>query len=558
MALLRLLEQLVDFLGGVGPVLFGIALLLVAPYVDRLVVRRKRISFRVLYNSKIGVGPETLSDGEGPPQLHQVARLLERMSIVVIRLRNSGSYDIDPDDFDRPLSFTFGGRVVWNARVSDASTADLRKLLREGLRFFPEEDKPARDNLVTVRRRLTDRLARWIGGSATNGTEAAEPTWHGVQLTKLELKRGEKAKLVVVLREPVPTEQDQGEQDQGEPDQREITKLVKHTGKLKDAGVIRDEGKVRRVTLPRVSGALVIVLSALLVLSRLAQPEDRSIACGSGQLRIEGSSVFMSTMRTIADEYVKACGDARIETTPNGSLGGVRTVLESGSPDVIALSDGKSNYHDQLYGEKLAIVVYFVVVNKEVGLSTIGIDDLRKINDGTWVDWKQVRGGASLPIRIISRNQNSGTRQLFEHQVLGTGENMLSSDECREKDRNPAAPVIRCERDDNAEVIGQVAAVPGAIGYADALSIVEERKSGGIVALTLDGKAFDVSTAATSGYPFWTVEYLYTKTRPKPGSLAADFLQFARTHERAQLRLTESGFRPCATKQGMLEPCVLR
>ncbi|MET7327658.1 substrate-binding domain-containing protein [Nonomuraea sp. NPDC005650] len=543
MALLRLLEQLVDFLGGVGPVLFGIALLVVTPYVDRLVVRRKRISFRVLYNSKIGVGPETLSDGEGPPQLHQVARLLERMSIVVIRLRNSGSYDIDPDDFDRPLSFTFGDRVVWNARVSDASTGDLRELLREGLRFFPEEDKPARDNLVTVRRRLTDRLARWIGGSAANGTEAAEPSWHGVQLTKLKLRRGEKAKLVVVLREP---------------GQREITKLVEHTGKLKDAGVIRDEGKVRRVTLPRVSGALVIALSALLVLSRLAQPEDRSIACGSGQLRIEGSSVFMSTMRTIADEYVKVCGDARIETTPNGSLGGVRTVLESGSPDVIALSDGKSNYHDQLYGEKLAVVVYFVVVNKEVGLTTIGIDDLRKINDGTWVDWKQVRGGASLPIRIISRNQNSGTRQLFEHQVLGTGENMLSSDECREKDRNPTAPVIRCERDDNAEVIRQVATVPGAIGYADALSIVEERRSGGITALTLDGKAFDVSTAATSGYPFWTVEYLYTRTRPAPGSLAADFLQFARTHERAQLRLTEAGFRPCTTKQGMLEPCVLR
>ncbi|MGW0200875.1 RBBP9/YdeN family alpha/beta hydrolase [Nonomuraea sp. NPDC003201] len=31
MALLRLLEQLVDFLGGVGPVLFGIALLLAPP-----------------------------------------------------------------------------------------------------------------------------------------------------------------------------------------------------------------------------------------------------------------------------------------------------------------------------------------------------------------------------------------------------------------------------------------------------------------------------------------------------------------------------------------------
>jgi ABC-type phosphate transport system substrate-binding protein len=538
----ELLGQLVNFLGGVGPVLFGIALLLVAPFVDRLVVRRKRISFRVLYNSKIGVGPEQLSDTEsGPPQLHQVARLLERMSIVVIRLRNSGSYDIDPDDFDKPLSFTFGGRVVWNARVSEASTDQLRARLREGLRFFPDEDKPARDNLITVRGRLTDRMARWLG--SPQDKDIAEPSWHGVRLAELTLKRGEKAKLVVVLRESGPGD---------------ITKVVEHTGKLKDAGMIKDEKKIRRITFPRVSGALVIILSALLVASQLARPPDRSIACASGTLRVEGSSVLMPTMKTIADEYVKACPDALITTKPNGSLGGVRTLLESGPSDLIALSDGKSNYHDQLYGEKLATVAYFVVVNSGIGLTTISVDDLRKINNGVRTDWKQIRGKESLPIRIVSRNQNSGTRQLFEHQVLGTGENMLSSDECREKDRNSSAPVIRCERDDNAEVIRQIAAIPGAIGYADALSIAEARRSGSITALSLDGKVFDTSTAVESGYPFWTVEYLYTKSRPTPGSLAADFLQFARTHERAQLRLTESGFRPCATKEGLLELCLLR
>ncbi|MET8867219.1 substrate-binding domain-containing protein [Nonomuraea sp. NPDC004580] len=549
MALLELLWQLVNFLGGVGPVLFGIALLLAAPFVDRLVLRRKRISFRVLYNSKIGVGPERLSDASdltetGSPGLHQVAQLLERMSIVVIRLRNSGSYDIDPDDFDKPLSFTFGGRLVWNARVSDASTPELRQRLREGLRFFPDDDKPARDNLLTVRQRLIDRLARRLG--APQGQDLPEPAWHGVRLAELTLKRGEKAKLVVVLRESAPGDGD-------------ITKVVHQSGKLKDAGMIKDEGQTRRITLPRVSIALVAALSALLIASQLVQPPDRSIACAPGTLRLEGSSVLMGTMKTIADEYMRTCEDARITTNPNGSLGGVRALLEtSGSDELIALSDGKSNFHDRLHGERLAIVVYFVVVNSDVGLTTLGVDDLRKINEGVWTDWKQIRGKDSLPIRIISRNQNSGTRQLFEHQVLGTGENMLSSNECREKDRNPSAPVIRCERDDNAEIIRQIATVPGAIGYADAPSIRDARRAGSVTALTLDGKAFDASTAVESGYPFWTVEYLYTRTPPKAGSLTANFLQFARTHERAQLRLSEAGFRPCTTEEGLLEPCVLR
>ncbi|MFC7584367.1 hypothetical protein ACFQYP_12000 [Nonomuraea antimicrobica] len=169
MAVLQLLGELVDFLGGVGPVLFGIVLLLVTPYVDRLLVRRKRISFRVLYNSKIGLGPESYKPAKSdPPQLRRLTTLLERMSIVVIRIRNSGSYDIDEGDFDRPLAFTFGGRVVWNARVSEASTDPLRTRLRDGLRFFTTASKPSPDSLQTVRGRL--------GSGWRAGCSAARPS----------------------------------------------------------------------------------------------------------------------------------------------------------------------------------------------------------------------------------------------------------------------------------------------------------------------------------------------------------------------------------------------
>ncbi|NUP02166.1 MAG: hypothetical protein HOW71_10450 [Nonomuraea sp.] len=556
MAVLEPLGRLVDFLGGVGPVLLSIVLLLVAPFVDRLVVRRKRLGFRVLYNSKIGVGPEGLGDGAdpveaGPPQLRRVAELLERMSIVVIRIRNSGSYDIEPEDFDRPLSFTFGGRVVWNARVSEASTAELRRRLRESLRFFPDADKPARDSLVTVRQRLSGRLARWIGSA--QGAEVPEPAWHGVRLDGLRLRRGQMAKLVVVLREDGPGH-------------GEITKVVERAGKLRDAGMIKDEGKTRRLTLPRVSIALVVALSSLLVLDRLSEPRDTSVACAAGELRVEGSSVLMPAIRAIAAEYTELCGGGpRITTVPSGSLSGVRALLESGAtapaaPDAfVALSDGKSHYHDRLHGEKLAVVRYSVVVNSGVGLTTLSLADLRKIYDGGYTDWRQLRADAPpLPIRIIGRGQDSGTRQLFEQRVLRGGENVLSSDECLTKDRNRDAPVIRCERDDNAEIIEKISTIPGAIGYADELSTREARRNGAITELTLDGKAFDASTAGGSGYPFWTVEYLYTRRAPAPGSPAAAFLRFVRTHELARVRLAEAEFKPCVTPEGLLDLCDLR
>ncbi|MDP4507743.1 PstS family phosphate ABC transporter substrate-binding protein [Nonomuraea turcica] len=554
-AVLELLRRLVEFLGGVGPVLFGIVLLLVAPYVDRLLVRRKRIGFRVLYNSKIGLGPEQHNGGadpaeHGPPQLRQVARLLDRMSMVVIRIRNSGSYDIDPDDFERPLSFTFGGRLVWNARVSDASTGELRERLREGLAFFPDEGTPAKDGLVTVRQRLSDRMARWLGASSQGQPQGqdAEPAWHGVRLDGLRLKRGEKAKLVVVLREA----------NSGDGD---LTKVVGHTGKLKDAGLIMDERENRRVTLPRVTVALVIALSALLVLSQLSTPRNPTVACMPGKLRIVGSTVFIPAMQAVADEYEKACGgDSDIATEPTGSIEGVRRVMEAGAnAGLVAVADGKSKDHDRLYAEKLAIVTYHVAVNSGVGLNTLSVDDLRKINDGTYTNWNQLRDDkTSLPIRIISRDQDSGTRQLYEQQVLRTGENVLSSNECLEKDRNPAAPVIRCERQGNPDVIRKISTVPGAIGYADEPALEAARKAGTITALTLDGKAFDASTAVQAGYPFWTVEYVYTKERPAPGSLAAAFLEFARSHALAQVRLSSAGFDPCVTKEGLEEACELR
>src|SRR5262249_21311004 len=141
------------------------------------------------------------------PQLRSLARLLDQLSIVVIRIRNNGSYDIDPDDFERPLSFTFGRRVVWNARISEAGSPEERKRLRNGLQFFRNDtDQPAsgqhdhgpteldrptdRDNLRTVRDRLAHRLSRLAGGPTPAVPEGtSEPTWHGVRLDQLALRR---------------------------------------------------------------------------------------------------------------------------------------------------------------------------------------------------------------------------------------------------------------------------------------------------------------------------------------------------------------------------------
>lgn len=90
-----------------GSLVLGIAALvaIAAPFIDRYFIRRRRLTFRVLYNSKIGLSPIDLHDGENgsaqaDPQLERTARLLNRMSVVVIRIHNTGGFDIAPGDFE--------------------------------------------------------------------------------------------------------------------------------------------------------------------------------------------------------------------------------------------------------------------------------------------------------------------------------------------------------------------------------------------------------------------------------------------------------------------------
>ncbi|WP_184690846.1 PstS family phosphate ABC transporter substrate-binding protein [Saccharothrix tamanrassetensis] len=546
-----MLRSALDFLGGPGPVALAIALLFATPVIDRLFVRRKRVGFRVLYNSKIGLGPEQLHDGteSHAPQLRELVRVLDRMSIVVIRVRNNGTYDIGPDDFDKPLTFTFGDRVVWNARVSEAGSEELREEVRRSLQFFGEEANQVRVSLPTVRERMALSMTRLFRTGADRPRAAAEPLWHGVRLDGLTLRRKQKFKLLVVLREP------EGNRH------GELGKEVKITGHLGGAGVLHDEKQERFLTLPRLTGGLAALLAGVLVLTLAWAPEatDPTVACGAGTLRVEGSSVFMPTMDRIAEQYVKACPQARVETEPNGSIAGVRSVVTADpGRALVALSDGKQEIGG-VVAQQAAIVVYHVVVHSSVGLDTLTVEQLRGVYSGRYTDWSELRGGDPLPIRIVGRGSESGTRELFERRVLATTEGALSSNDCRNKDRDPQARVIRCERDKNSDVVREIGAVDGAIGYADAPSVAEARKTDRLTALSLDGKVFDAAVGVEAGYPFWTVEYLYTKAQPAEDSLQARFIRYVREHDGSRVRMKDAGYLPCRTPEGvLLDLCNLR
>jgi ABC-type phosphate transport system substrate-binding protein len=574
------LRSVVDVLGSIAgiSVMAVLAVVLVGlPFLDRWVIRRRRIQYQVLYNSKIGLDTVFTEhdEDEEPTPTNPLGRLvheLEHLSVMLIRIRNVGSADIEESDIRPPLSVAFGNRVIWNARVSEASSDELRSHIRENLEFFTHvgwltaaelnamlpETETGYDyrNLSVVRRWLVQRLAKALtqGADVTPSTEP-EPEWHGVRLSRLWLKRQQSFILMVVLREAAwETE--------------EISKDYEVTGGLTARKTIIQQRRQDPFRWPIVTTAIgVIVVGALLgtVLAKaivgVQPPLAGNVQCVAGTVSLAGSSAFGPIAQTIGDQYAASCPGAHVNVNTNGSIDGVRSLVGSGPRSAAtqaALSDGPSaEAPDGMGRQQLVVLVYALVVNKDVGVDHLSRTQVAGIFNGTYTNWQQL-GGISMPIRIVARESGSGTRHTLEKYVLnGSSEGVASSGSCLKKDDVATAPTILCELPTTAEVVSNVSTVPGAIGYADVsnkdtkAAVATKR----IMPVVLDGLAPNVRSVPQ--YPFWTVEYLYTWT-PATTSPVAAYQDYLKT-DTAQKTLQDAGYKACEAANGQPNPlCAQR
>lgn len=563
MKIAETLQTLASVLGsgqGLVAMLVLSVLAIAAPFADRYLIRRKRLAYRVLYNSKLGVSPdvddEDVTAGLPPgadPGMRELADEMSRMTSVVVRLRNAGIEDIRPEDLQgHPLTLDFGGRVIWNARISDPSVENHRLAHKRSLTFLPADgadSEPAQQPSAKLEevRKSSRRRFPWNRRAETAVAEApAEseyPQWTRLQLRGFALQRKEKLKIAIVLREPR--------------DSRRHTKDISIHGQLA-GGRLVDEREQTRVTWPRVvttAGVLLVgVLLATLLANASRPAADPALACGDGELRVVGSSAFAPAVENIADEYERLCAGATVTITPTGSNAGVLELLnertEAGT--TVALSDGLARQDaDDLHATPLAVIVYTMVVNESVGVDELSLEQLRGIYSGRYRDWSEVRPGPSLPIRIVGRGGESGSRTTFEQKVLGRPEGALTSDTCDGADRVDDADIVRCERGSERQVVEEVSSTRGAIGYVDVPSAGAARADGRELSVVeLDGTYPDVGTVQ-DGYPFWTIEYLYTKGDPASAPVQSGFLEYLRSGT-ARDELHSARYVPCLRKDGRL------
>ncbi|MFC9914811.1 substrate-binding domain-containing protein [Streptomyces sp. NPDC059862] len=489
----------------VGTSVVGVLVPLAMFLYDRRVPRQKRIGYRVQMDSPIG-------DGASPnPRLgdFDVPNMADA-SLVLLRIENDGSQSVARDDYTAfeayGLTAEFTGRTVQAVAVTQPSGIEhLSSHFRRGNGFEHDGNK--------------------------------------VYIPRVPLNPGDHFKLLVLL---------SGGRVDGE---------VKLIGDIQDGRVHRNRApkpdeKQRTFSLPAqlVSGALALAVLGLagIILLRDGNP----IECEQGELTVTGSTAFEPVIEKLAKQYEKKCEGADISVETRGSEDGVAELArlaeqsEESARNVIAFSDGPMGKRWNLKGEKVALSVFTLVVHKDVELGSHGLSlqEVRDIYAGKYRRWGEIVPGvkeiADLPIVLVSRGDESGTRQIFQERVLKGWERAPSTS----LDCTPPEPagdtVTRCELAGTKAVLDKVAEQPGAIGYSE-LTSAEERGDD-VRRVPLDGDQPDdrqIEQGVTH-YPYKDIEYAYTHGTPRPGSLAASFLAYF-DESTSQKVIREKGHLPC-------------
>jgi phosphate transport system substrate-binding protein len=495
----------------VATAVLGLAASVAVVWYERRVPRRKRIGFRVQLDTPIGSHARNSRRAAGVRLgLFNEFSDLSDATLVLLRVENDGSQSIAGDDYTsrerHGLTAVFTGRTIRGIAVTQPSEAA----------HLMEHFTPA-------------------AGLRHDGDI--------LYLPKVPLNRGQHFKVLALLT------------GGGVGDEVEVT------GGLRDGVVQRNQSTTvddkpplfsRPARLITVLFTVCVVTLAAIIVVRDDVPPP--IGCATGTLTVTGSTAFAPAAEKLAESYERACPGSDVAVAPHGSTAGIRALAAAGtkaassggSPSVIAFSDGpKPNGYPELRENPVAVSVFTLVVNDRVTATELTLDEVRGIYRGEIRNWRDV-DGPDLPVLLVSRDANSGTREVFQRRVLRRNEPANSSRDCRTKD-DPGATVIRCELDSTTQVLSTVARLPGAIGYSEPRSAAATE---GLHALRIDGKTASIENIGTSGYPYREIEYAYTYGRPPADSLAASFINYL-TRGAGQDVVRDEGHFPCLSPEGL-------
>ncbi len=257
------------------------------------------------------------------------------------------------------------------------------------------------------------------------------------------------------------------------------------------------------------SASVLIMLMAVLALS--AAPPTRAQEAPltgfnnlEGNIDIAGGTAHIPVMKDAAAAVMKANPKVRITVAGGGSGVGVQKVGE-GLVDIGNTGRALTPQEVEKFGLKsfpFAIDGVAVAVHPGNPVGNLSPQQVQEIFAGKITDWKAV-GGKEAPINLFSRDEASGTREVFWEKCLKKGPVL-------EKANIVAS---------NGAMKMAVAQDPNAIGY---LGIGHVDKT--VRAVKLDGVEPTQENAKSGKYPVVRQLYMNTKGEPKP--LVKAFIDF--------------------------------
>lgn len=250
------------------------------------------------------------------------------------------------------------------------------------------------------------------------------------------------------------------------------------------------------------------------------------VSCGNvdngESINAVGSSAMQPLVEAAGEQYSSANVGKFINVQGGGSGTGLSQVqagaVQIGNSDLFAEEkDGIKS--EELVDHQVAVVGLTPIVNKEIGITDISKEDLKKIFIGEITNWKEV-GGRNQKIVIINRAAGSGSRHTFEQWVLDGEESKNAQ-----------------EQDSTGMVRQIVSTTPGAISYV-AFSYVTDD----VATLSIDGVNPTEENVMRNKWTVWSYEHMYTKGEPK--GLTKEFLDYMLSEEVQKEIVPQLGYIP--------------
>jgi len=212
-----------------------------------------------------------------------------------------------------------------------------------------------------------------------------------------------------------------------------------------------------------------------------------------------------TTVLPIAQAVAEALADQYdIEVAGGGSSVGVASLID-GTTDI---GDHSRAIKSSEYEKAVEVGVFpftfhvandaiAVVVNKANPIADLSLEQLKAIYQGQYANWSQLGWDGGGSIVAVGRDSSSGTFENWEELIMG-GE-------------APDPSVLALAS--NADVAGEVANNPNAIGYLGIAYVSEERHN----KLTVSGVEATLASALNYTYPISRPLFMSTNGFPGPG-----------------------------------------